>query len=188
MNHPAISRNHLHYAERLSARPLHTIDLAVIHCTELPDLAFARQYGERVHYPESGTGNSGHFYLERNGNIHEWVSPERVAHHVIGYNERSIGIELVNRGRYPDWFDSRRQEMNEPYCETQINSLCRLLLMLAAELKGLKFVAGHDSLDTENVPATDDPTRLVRKKVDPGPLFPWDALLLKTGLERFPLP
>ena len=160
----------------------------MIHCTELPDLAFARQYGERVHYPESGTGNSGHFYLERNGNIHEWVSPERVAHHVIGYNERSIGIELVNRGRYPDWFDSRRQEMNEPYCETQINSLCRLLLMLAAELKGLKFVAGHDSLDTENVPATDDPKRLVRKKVDPGPLFPWDALLLKTGLERFPLP
>ena len=28
------------------------IDLAVIHCTELPDLATAREYGERIHHDD----------------------------------------------------------------------------------------------------------------------------------------
>ena len=49
----------LPYEERLEARPLAQIDMVVIHCTELPDLAMAREFGERVHY-DSGTGNSGH--------------------------------------------------------------------------------------------------------------------------------
>src|SRR5688572_21655062 len=46
----------LPYESRLQARPRTQIDLVVIHCTELPDLATAREYGERTHYAESGTG------------------------------------------------------------------------------------------------------------------------------------
>src|SRR3546814_11398454 len=75
------------------------VDLVVIHCTELPDLATAREYGERVLHTGSGTGNSGHYYVDRNGDCHRFVAPDRVAHHVRGYNPRSIGIELVNAGR-----------------------------------------------------------------------------------------
>ena len=58
----------LPYEERLEPRQLADIDLVVIHCTELPDLAMAREYGERLHY-EVGTGNSGHYYIDRDGAV-----------------------------------------------------------------------------------------------------------------------
>ena len=38
----------LPYETKLDARPLSQVDLVVIHCTELPDLAMARAYGEQV--------------------------------------------------------------------------------------------------------------------------------------------
>ena len=71
----------------------------VIHCTELPDLGMARGFGEKVMHKNSHTGNSGHFYIDRDGSIEEWVPVNRVAHHVRGFNSKSIGIELVNNGR-----------------------------------------------------------------------------------------
>ncbi len=96
-----IRQRPLPYVERLENRYTDEIDLVVIHCTELPDLAMARVYGEREHYPETRTGNSGHFYIDRDGRIEQWVPLDRVAHHVRGFNPHSIGIELVNNGRYP---------------------------------------------------------------------------------------
>ena len=173
----------LPYEPRLEARALDRIDLVVIHCTELPDLATAREYGERVLY-DRGTGNSGHYYIDRDGAIHRFVAPERIAHHTRGYNERSVGIELVNRGRYPDWLDSRRQEMHEPYTEAQIAALAALLARLQAELPSLRLIAGHEDLDTTRVPATDDPAKTVSRKRDPGPLFPWQRLLHAVPLQR----
>lgn len=177
---------HLPYANALEARRLATLDLVVIHCTELPDLAEARAYGERVHYPESGTGNSGHYYVERNGRIEEWVPPERIAHHVRGFNARSVGVELVNRGRFPDWFHSRRQAMTEAYPPRQVEALIALLERLAQDLPSLRWIAGHDMLDRESVPASDEPKCKVRRKVDPGPLFPWDSVLSRVALRPFP--
>ena len=38
----------LPYEERLAQRPDAQVDLVVIHCTELPDMATAREYGERA--------------------------------------------------------------------------------------------------------------------------------------------
>ena len=55
----------LPYVAALATRPVESIDLVVIHCTELPDLAMARQFGESIHYQASRTGNSGHFYIDR---------------------------------------------------------------------------------------------------------------------------
>ncbi|MCC6506474.1 MAG: N-acetylmuramoyl-L-alanine amidase, partial [Aquimonas sp.] len=40
----------LPYVEHLEQRRLQQVDLVVIHCTELPDLAAARQTGEQVLY------------------------------------------------------------------------------------------------------------------------------------------
>jgi N-acetylmuramoyl-L-alanine amidase len=145
----------LPYVTKLPERAASTVTLVVIHCTELPDLAMAREYGEKVLY-ESGAGNSGHYYIDRDGSVYRYVPGTRVAHHVRGYNPPSIGIELVNRGRYPDWFDSRRQTMTEPYAEAQIASL----------------------------PASDDPSKEVPRKLDPGPLFPWSEVLAGSGLTR----
>ena len=173
----------LPYEDKLEARPLDRIDLVVIHCTELPDLAMAREYGERILHA-SGTGNSGHYYVDRDGSVHVYVRPERVAHHVRGYNPRSVGIELVNTGRYPNWLATGSQTMQEPYTAAQIASLGALLADLQRELPALRFIAGHEDLDTACEPASDDPDVLVRRKMDPGPLFPWNEVLLSTSLQR----
>ena len=115
--------------------------------TELPDLRMARQFGEAVRYDETGTGNSGHFYVDRDGAIHRYVDIARTAHHTRGYNPRSIGIELVNRGRYPDWLDSCHQAMEEPYTDAQLDAFVALLRHLQAAAPSLKWIAGHDDLD-----------------------------------------
>jgi N-acetylmuramoyl-L-alanine amidase len=183
----------LPYEELLDPRERAQIDLVVMHCTELPDLAMAREYGERVLYPQGasdrgGTGNSGHYYVDRDGSIHQFVGLERVAHHTRAYNPRSIGIELVNIGRYPDWMDSRHQAMDEPYTEPQIAALIGLLGALCAELPSLQWIAGHEDLDTAQVPASDDPGCLVARKRDPGPLFPWSRVLAAVPLQRLIAP
>ena len=180
---PALHDWPLPYAQRLDARGLDRIDLVVIHCTELPDLATAREYGERALY-EGGTGNSGHYYIDRDGGLHQFVAPDRVAHHTRGYNERSIGIELVNIGRFPDWLDSRRQAMTEPYTDAQLQSLTALLRTLQSKLPALQHIAGHEDLDTAQVPASDDPDKSVSRKRDPGPLFPWTQVLAAVPLQR----
>ncbi|MFN7783296.1 MAG: N-acetylmuramoyl-L-alanine amidase [Lysobacterales bacterium] len=177
----------LAYVEKLEARPIDTVELVVIHCTELPDLAEARIAGERVLYP-SGTGNSGHFYIDRDGQVHVWVPLDRVAHHVRGHNARSVGIELVNRGRYPDWLASTSQRMDQPYTAEQIAALRALLVDLQARLPNLREIAGHEDLDTEQVPASDDPSRRVFRKRDPGPLFPWGEVLAESPLVRVAAP
>ena len=107
----------LPYEHKLLERRVEDVDLLVIHCTELPELAQARTYGERVIYADTGTGASGHFYIERDGRIVRYVDPLRAANHTRGHNARSIGVELVNRGRYPDWYASDSQVMTDPYTE-----------------------------------------------------------------------
>ena len=174
----------LPYVDALAARDLAAIDIVVLHCTELPDLATAREYGERILYPASGTGNSGHYYIDRDGGIAEYVPPERIAHHTRGWNPRSIGIELVNTGRYPHWLDSRHQAMEEAYTDAQIESLVALLLDLQARIPSLVQIAGHEDLDLDEVESSDDPTVKVRRKRDPGPLFPWAEVLAASPMQR----
>ena len=177
MKRSEIHSNPLPYAARLERRDVSSLDLLVIHCTELPNLETARAYGERIIYPDSGTGNSGHFYVEQSGCVEQWVPVDRVAHHVRGFNQQSIGIELVNRGRFPNWLDSRHQQMSESYTAQQMNSLLGLIHLLCSELPGLKYICGHQQLDRDKVPASNDPELLVYRKLDPGPMFPWTELL-----------
>lgn len=174
----------LPYVDRLENRCTDEINLVVIHCTELPDLAMARVYGEREHYPETRTGNCGHFYIDRDGRIEQWVPLDRVAHHVRGFNPHSIGIELVNNGRYPDWFHFGQQQMSEPYCDLQIGALVALLEHLQTQFPELEKIAGHEDLDTGMIASEDAPDIMIRRKLDPGPLFPWPLLMQKTSLQR----
>jgi N-acetylmuramoyl-L-alanine amidase len=74
--------------------------------------------------------------------------------------------------------------MDEPYPEAQIEALLALLDRLRQTLPALRWIAGHEDLDTAQVPAEDAPTRLVARKRDPGPLFPWERVLARAGLER----
>ncbi|WP_460813415.1 N-acetylmuramoyl-L-alanine amidase [Luteimonas pelagia] len=183
---PPVQVDPLPYAGRLQPRDIADIDLVVVHCTELPDLAAAREFGERIHYTGSHTGNSGHWYVDRDGSLHQFVPHDRIAHHVRGHNARAVGVELVNTGRHPHWLDSRHQAMTEPYPEVQVDAFLHLLARLREELPNLRYIAGHEDLDTEEVASTDDPTVFVRRKLDPGPLFPWDQVLASSGLTRLP--
>lgn len=180
---PLIEIDPLPYEARLESRPLEAIRGVVIHCTETPDLASARQIGERTVYP-SGTGNSGHFYIDLDGRILQYVAPERIAHHVRGRNADTLGIELVNRGRYPHWLHASHQDMLTPYTEPQIAALRALLAELEQRLPDLVWIAGHEDLDRETVPATDQPATRVARKRDPGPQFPWEAVLEGSRLAR----
>lgn len=180
--------DHLPYSGRLEKRSLDQIELVVIHCTELPDLATAREYGERIHHHSSRTGNSGHYYIERSGRVEEWVPPDRVAHHVRGFNESSIGIELDNPGRFPDWFDSGSQQMKEPYTRAQLENLVRLVNVLVNAIPSIGTISGHEMLDRERVPSSDRPDVMVRRKMDPGPLFPWQRIIAATGLDFMDAP
>lgn len=176
----------LPYESRLAERPPSAIDLIVIHCTELPDLAMAREYGERIRYEESQTGNSGHYYIDRDGRTLRFVSGLRVAHHTYQFNPRSIGIELVNLGRYPNWNDSRHQAMTEPYTAAQIESLLALLKQLRQNHPNLHWIAGHDVLDQRKEASSDNPDLLLPRRIDPGPMFPWADVVAASGLQRWP--
>ncbi|MEO8998953.1 MAG: N-acetylmuramoyl-L-alanine amidase [Rhodanobacter sp.] len=173
----------LPYVDLLPERPAEAVDLVVIHCTELPDLATAREYGERVLHA-SGAGNSGHYYGDRDGAVYRYVPGTRVANHVRRHNPNSIGIELVNLGRYPHWWDSQHQQMTEPYPAAQIHALAQLLARLGDDFPNLRRIAGHEDLDTAMMSASDDPAKEIHRKLDPGPLFPWAKVLESSGLTR----
>lgn len=181
---PIIQQRPLSYIQRLDYRNTKHIKLVVIHCTELPNMEMARTWGEKVVHTRSQTGNSGHFYIDRDGNTEEWVPVDYVAHHVRGQNEQSIGIELVNNGRYPDWFKSNHQEMSEPYPAVQIEALVVLLDHLASIHPGLESIAGHEDLDTDLLPSEDNPDIKIRRKLDPGPHFPWATITDRIPLRR----
>ena len=173
----------LPYVSHLPERPAGAVTLVVIHCTELPDLASARRYGEMPLY-DNGTGNSGHYYIDRDGTVYRYVPGTRIANHVRGHNPQSIGIELVNRGRYPHWWDSHHQQMTEPYTAAQISALRALLAQLRQDFPNLRQIAGHEDLDTALMPASNDPALQIHRKLDPGPLFPWATVLDGSGLTR----
>lgn len=185
MNELLIQDWPLPYAARLAERQISAIDLVVMHCTELPDMPMAREFGERIRYEATQTGNSGHYYIDRDGKTSRFVANTRTAHHTFQYNARSIGIELVNLGRYPNWNDSRHQTFSEPYSQAQIDSLLSLLHQLREDLPALRWIAGHDVLDRRVEAASDDPSILLARRLDPGPMFPWAEVVSGSGLQAW---
>jgi N-acetylmuramoyl-L-alanine amidase len=171
----------LHYNEKLEKRTVNDIEIIVIHCTELPDIQTARDYGEKVHY-QSGTGNSGHYYIAKSGTTYQWVENNRIAHHVKDHNKKSIGIELDNLGRYPDWHKTNHQIMHDEYPIEQIDALVDLIHQLQKLLPNLKYITGHEDLDTRLIASENDPEVFIRRKMDPGKLFPWENVMQRINL------
>lgn len=151
----------------LPTRTAAQVTTVVLHATETPDLESAR------HLAEHGPRVCGHLYIDRDGETYRFVPLDRVASHVRGHNTPSIGIEIVNRGRCPDHFDSRSQEPSEEFTPAQITALEGVLRDLVRDFPHLRELRRHSDLDTATVPASDDPSRLVRRRIDPGPRFPW---------------
>jgi N-acetylmuramoyl-L-alanine amidase len=177
MNELKIKQNFLPYHERLELRDPASLDMIVLHCTELPTLAMAREYGERITLPESETGFSGHYYIDRDGALYQYVADDRRARHAIGFNDRSLGIEIVNLGRYPEWYHSMHQDCSEPYTMEQIQMVKNLLCHLKNRHPQIEKLARHSDLDTTMIAAEDDPNIQIHRKIDPGPMFPWEEIL-----------
>ncbi|MFK8013351.1 MAG: N-acetylmuramoyl-L-alanine amidase [Marinicellaceae bacterium] len=171
----------LPYNDKLQSRDVSDIEMLVIHCTELPDIETARSYGEKIHY-NSGTGNSGHYYITKLGTTYQWVANDRIAHHVKDHNAKSIGIELDNLGRYPHWHQTNHQIMHDEYPSEQIKALIRLIHTCQKQFPNLKYITGHEDLDRSIIPSENNPDVFVRRKMDPGTLFPWDLVMGKINL------
>ena len=176
-----ITDNKLPYWQKLDQRSTADLDMVVIHSTELPDMPEARFYGERALY-DDGTGASGHYYIDRDGSMEQYVPDDRIAHHTVGWNNKTLSIELVNAGRFPDHYQSDQQKTIHFYPQKQIDTLVELLTEFKRRYPTIKYVQGHEDLDRRKVPASDDPTIFVERKMDPGHTFPWVEVLGQVDL------
>lgn len=139
--------------------------LIVLHYTSEGSLAEALQ---TLRTANSGGPVSAHYLIGADGHIFQLVADEQRAWHagpgrwgtITDVNAASIGIELDNDGR-------------TPFAPAQIGSLVRLLTDLTTRLRiPPGQVIGHEDMAPE-------------RKVDPGPLFPWQKLA-DAGFGRWP--
>ena len=104
-----------------------------------------------------------HYMIGRDGTLRRSIPEDEVGHHVFFYSERSIAIELVNDG------DGR-----DPFPAVQIDALVALLQDITRRRGiGRAGIKRHSDLDQGVLPCE----RSQRRKVDPGPAFPFDAVL-----------
>jgi N-acetyl-anhydromuramyl-L-alanine amidase AmpD len=107
-----------------------------------------------------------HYIIGRNGEVARSVPEDEIAFHAIDHNDQSIGIELINAG------DGR-----EPYPPQQIEALARLIAGIQKRWRiPVSQVKGHEEVDHSTFRCGG---RLVRRKQDPGPQFPWDRFKLQ---------
>jgi len=153
-----------HADERPQGEP---VRLAVVHCISLPrgvyggtavrDL-FLGQLDCNAHPSFEalrGLRVSAHFFIDRGGQIHQFVSVHRRAWHAgvssfdgqTGCNDFSVGIELEGVD-------------DAPYTERQVQQCLRLSLALIDGLPSLSWLAGHSDI----APG---------RKTDPGPGWDW---------------
>jgi N-acetylmuramoyl-L-alanine amidase len=104
-----------------------------------------------------------HYMIDRDGSVVTSIPESQVAHHVLSYSSRSIGIELVNDGNDLD-----------PYPEPQVSALVRLLRQIVHRYSiGPSGIRRHSDLDKSRMACA--PER--RRKVDPGSAFPYEEVL-----------
>lgn len=107
-----------------------------------------------------------HFMIGRDGTVVASVPEMQVAHHVLSYSTQSLGIELVNDG-----------DGTDIYPEAQLSALVELLRKLVRTFAiGPSGIKRHSDLDHGHMPC--DPSR--RRKVDPGPAFPFEEVVRRT--------
>jgi N-acetylmuramoyl-L-alanine amidase len=171
------------YAENLPRRRIGQIDTVVLHATEIPTLRESLRLARKITDGKTMDGICAHYYISRKGTLYRTVPDSRTANHCRGWNGRSIGIELVNRGRYPRWFHPAHQRFEQPYTESQYRTLNRLLRYLKKRYPRLRQCRPHSDLDRRRVLSTDGQTR-VRRRIDPGPLFDWSKVIPLDGGEK----
>ena len=160
-------------AARSSGPPrVEPINMVVIHSTGGPTCDAKTG---RVVWVKSGTLASNmrfieahpklgiHYMIDRNGTLVRSVPEDQIAHHVFGHSARSIAIELINDG-----------DGSDPFPEAQLQAVTALIKDIAKR-RGLsrEAVKRHSDLDLGVMPCE----RSKRRKVDPGPAFPFEFVL-----------
>lgn len=158
------------------------VDSVIVHSLGGPDCRDGRRFYRRV----DGDARqwldrftrlpvvSIHYVIGRDGVVVAGVPEAVAATHATGWNQRSIGIELVNDGDGVD-----------PFPPAQVAALVALVRDLRTRHPGItrSRVLRHSDVDqrpfdvTRHGPGCD----AYRRKEDPGPAFPWDAFLAAVG-------
>ena len=109
-----------------------------------------------------------HYVVGRDGAVAAGIPEAEAASHAVGWNQRSIGIELVNNGDGAD-----------PFPAAQVAALRQLVAGIRARHPAVtpERVLRHSDVDRTTFPAArhGEACTAFRRKLDPGEAFPWDA-------------
>ena len=109
-----------------------------------------------------------HYVVGRDGAVEAGIPEAVAASHAVGWNQRSIGIELVNDGDGVD-----------PFPEVQLTVLRRLIGEIRERHPAITLdrVLRHSDVDRSTFPAVrhGEACTAFRRKLDPGEAFPWAA-------------
>ncbi len=115
-------------------------------------------------------GVSIHYVVGRDGAVAAGLPESKIASHAIGWNRRSIGIELVNNG-----------DGKDPFSEAQLAALIRLVREIRARHPQVTpaNIRRHSDIDRSTFPARKHGQACTqfRRKLDPGDAFPWPGFL-----------
>lgn len=155
---------------------------------------------------------SAHYGVGRDGTVAQYVSERDKAWHAgdglfpedphnpapyeweDNVNDRSIGIEVCNRGWAPSAATNAPGKHRNPrsratkwerYRPEAMVSLAQLIREIMERNPSLKYVTGHEDVTNnytlgDGMPDTDD---VNGGKLDPGPFFPWEIPVAE-GLTR----
>ena len=152
------------------------VDAAIVHSLGGPDC----QQGTRFFRHIEGDARawvatfarlpivSIHYVVGRDGAVEAGIPEAVAASHAVGWNQRSIGIELVNNGDGVD-----------PFPEVQLTALRRLIGAIRERHPAITLdrVLRHSDVDRSTFPAVrhGEACTAFRRKLDPGEAFPWAA-------------
>jgi AmpD protein len=156
------------------------VDLVVVHAISLPPGVFGSGHvidffmgrldeaGHPAYAELKGTRVSAHFFVERGGQIHQFVDTEDTAWHAgksryrgrTSCNDFSIGIELEGDGSHP--FTRKQYD--------------RLGMLCAAVMDHYPGVTAHRVVGHSDVAPG--------RKWDPGPTFDWKRARSELDLVR----
>jgi N-acetylmuramoyl-L-alanine amidase len=154
------------------------VDAVVIHSLGGPDClngtVFHRQIeGTAAEWAAFFTrlpGVSIHYVIDRAGALATSLPEDQVASHAIGWNQRSISIELVNNG-----------DGKDPFPDAQMTALLRLVREIRQRHPAVRVenFRRHSDVDVSTFPERRHGIACTkfRRKLDPGDAFPWEEFL-----------
>lgn len=152
------------------------VDAVIIHSLGGPDCQAGRRFyraigGDARHWMATFTRLpivSIHYVIDRDGEVAAGVPESIAATHASGWNQRSIGIELVNNGDGVD-----------PFPPAQVDALIALVREIRRRHPAIPpaRVLRHSDVDRSTFPAArhGEGCAAFRRKQDPGDAFPWAA-------------